>query len=147
MAVKKNLMTSNDTCMIQLRAGRSLFSCLAIIAQTRSMDMYVVLAFPLGQVPWSLASPDGSLVKTNKAKLLHYLEEDCQLLTVLSPSSWILDGMAILQSLQGSSSTFADLASVFLQLILMKQHTTGCHVVVVFDYYWDVSIKATEWQR
>ena len=77
--------------MIQLGADRNLFARLATIAQTRSVDMCLVLAFPLGPVPWSLASPDGSLVKTNKAKLLHYLEEDSQPLTIVPPSARILD--------------------------------------------------------
>ena len=145
MAVKKKVNTVNG--IIQLRADKNLFARLAVIAQTRSMDMRHVMSFPLQPVPWSLANPGGSRIKTTKSKLLHLLEEDVQPLTYVPPSAWILDGMAVLQALQGRPSTFADIAALLLQLILSKQHTAGGRVDVVFDCYWDVSIKAAERQR
>ena len=67
MAVKKKVNTVNG--IIQLRADKSLFARLAVIAQTRSMDMRHVMSFPLQPVPWSLANPDGSSIKTTKSKL------------------------------------------------------------------------------
>ena len=76
MTMKKKVKTMNG--IIQLRADKKLFAQLAVIAQTRSMDTCHIMSFPLGPVPWSLASPDGSLIKTTKAKLLHLLEEDVQ---------------------------------------------------------------------
>ena len=53
-----------------LRADRSLFACMAVIAQTREMNMREVLSHPLGPLPWSLATIDGSLAKTPKSKLV-----------------------------------------------------------------------------
>ena len=143
LTVKKTVKTSNG--VIQLRADRSLFARLTIIAQTSSMDMRLVLSFPLGPLPWSLACPDGAPVKTNKAKLLHYLEKDAQSLHNLpADCAWIVDGMAVLQSLSTSPPTFADLAAAVVQLILARHHTAGGRVGLVFDCYWDISIKAAE---
>ena len=40
--------------------------------------MRSVLHYELGPVPWSLATPDGGLVKTDKSCLLHLLESGTQ---------------------------------------------------------------------
>ena len=50
-----------------LKADRILFAILAVIKQTRSMDMREVLSHSLGPVPWSLATTDGNLAK-NKSQ-------------------------------------------------------------------------------
>ena len=133
MAVMKKVKkTSNG--MIQLRTDRSVFSCLAIIPQTRSIDGYACSAcLSLRSSAMVAGKSRWFACQDLKAKLLYYLEEHCQMLTVVSPSAWILDEMAILQSLQGSPSTFADTASVFLQLILTKHHTAGGRVDILFD--------------
>ena len=52
-----------------LKAGRNLF-------ETRSMDMQEVLKHPLGQLPWSLASTDGTIAKTVKSKLAELVEKN-----------------------------------------------------------------------
>ena len=56
------------------RADRNLFARLAVVAQTRNLNMRQVLSYELGPVPFSIASPDGGLVKTAKSKLLPLLE-------------------------------------------------------------------------
>ena len=64
-----------------VRADRTLFARLAVVAvvaQSRSLDMRSVLHCELGPVPWSLATPDGGLVKTDKSCLLHLLESGTQ---------------------------------------------------------------------
>ena len=80
--------------------------------------------------------------------MLHYFEEDSHLLTVVPPSACMDFGW------NGNSpiiarlpSTFVDLESVVLKLILTKQHAGGGHFDVVFDCYWGVSIKAAEHHR
>ena len=52
-----------------LKAGRNLF-------ETRSMDMQEVLKHPLRQLPWSLASTDGTIAKTVKSKLAELVEKN-----------------------------------------------------------------------
>ena len=40
-----------------------------------------VLSYPLGPVPWALATSDGAMIKTDKAKLMHCLEDKSHLET------------------------------------------------------------------
>ena len=54
-----------------LQADHSVFSRIALIAQTRQMDLREVLRYPLGSLPWSLATQSGALNKTNKATMMH----------------------------------------------------------------------------
>ena len=53
--------------VIEVTASTDIFSKIAIIAQTRSIDLQPLFSYPLGAVPLSLAQPDGTLNKTNKA--------------------------------------------------------------------------------
>ena len=97
------------------------------------MNMRDVLSYPLGPLPWSLASPQGTLIKTDKAKLLHILEDEVAPLENVPVGAWIIDAMAMLQSFQGRPSTFAELASLLLQCVLSQEHTHGGRVDLVFD--------------
>ena len=94
-----------------LRADRSLFARMAVIAQTREMNMREVLSHPLGPLPWSLATINGSLAKTPKSKLVLVLEKDVAPLDEEPDATlWILDAMAILQSIRRVPETFGELA-------------------------------------
>ena len=58
--------------------------------------MKTLLQYSLGPLPWALATPDGNLAKTDKAKLMPLLEEGTEPEEDIPPqSAWILDGMAI----------------------------------------------------
>ena len=81
-----------------LVADRKLFGRLAVIAQSRSLNMGEVLQYTLGPVPWSLASPDGSLAKTAKPKLTDSLEKEMSPVDVEECPVWLFGGMALLQS-------------------------------------------------
>ena len=59
-----------------LKADSSLVPRMTEIAQTRSMDMQEVLKHPLGPLPWSLASTDGTITKTVKSKLAELVENN-----------------------------------------------------------------------
>ena len=94
-----------------MRADRTLFARLAVVAQSRSLDMRSVLHCELGPVPWSLATPDGGLVKTDKSCLLHLLKSGTQPVEDVPPmSALILDGMAVLQTTRPTGDTFSHLA-------------------------------------
>eukprot|EP00112_Aurelia_sp_Birch-Aquarium-sp1_P021157 Seg562.12 transcript_id=Seg562.12/GoldUCD/mRNA.D3Y31 product="hypothetical protein" protein_id=Seg562.12/GoldUCD/D3Y31 len=60
---------------LMLKIDRHLFGKMAIIAQTRQLNMKDVLTYPLGPVPWALATSEGFLRKTNKASLTNELEK------------------------------------------------------------------------
>ena len=118
---------------MQLCADKALFAHLALLAQNRAMDMCVVMGYSLGPLPWSLALPDGSLVKTNKSKLLHLPKEGVEPLHGNPSEAWIIDGMAVLQALQGRPSPFGDMAILTVQVVMSRQHVSGGLVDVVFD--------------
>ena len=87
-------------------------------------------------------------MKTSKAKLLPLLEDNVAPLEEIPPgSAWIIDGMVLLQCLRTRPSTFAELARVVLQMIMSPQHVCGGRVDVVFDCYWEASIKSAERQQ
>ena len=145
LVIKKKLKTANG--IVQLCADKALFARLAVLAQNRAMDMCVVMSYPLGPLPWALALPDDSLVKANMSKLLHLPEEGVEPLHKNPSGAWIIDGMAVLQALQGRPSTFGDLAIIIVQVIKSRQPVSGGRVDVVFDCYWDISINAAERQK
>ena len=69
---KKKQVKTNEGSII-LKAGRSLFGRIILIAQERSLQMDYILSHPLGPLPWALSSADGLLRKTNKASLASLL--------------------------------------------------------------------------
>ena len=80
---------------------------MALISQSRRLDMPSVLAHPLGPVPWALASADGTLRKTNKAALGIALEKLADTVEVIpTNSNYIIDGMSIVQKTNGNQKNF-----------------------------------------
>ena len=73
---------------------------MVVIAQHRRMNMKEVLQCPLGPLPWSLATPDGAPAKTTKVSLLQSLEKQVKPAEVRTTAVWILDGMALLQTIE-----------------------------------------------
>ena len=67
---------------IMIKTDRNLMARMLVAAQTRDLDLRLVLSHELGPIPWSIANADGSLVKTAKATLLSLLEKRC-------PTSWV----------------------------------------------------------
>jgi hypothetical protein len=89
--------------------------------------MRVVLAHPLGPLPWSLATADGSLRKTNKYVLAKELQKNmssADASNIVEPSAYIIDGMNIVQKLGGDQKTFAEVAQCILSIILNKCSST-----------------------
>ena len=115
------------------------------MAQNRSFNMRDVLSYSLGPLPWSIALADGSLVKNNKAKLLQFLEKDMLPLdTVATGATWIIDGMALLQSMKNVPATFKEIANTVLKALMIRD---ARRIYFVTDRYPDISIKNTERNR
>ena len=106
-----------------------------VIAETRKLTMSSVLSHPLGPLPWALASPDGSLRKTNKSTLAKELHKDIPSVEAIpNPSACIIDGMSMVQRLKGDHKTFAEIADVLMAMIL-REGATSKRIDVVFDVY------------
>ena len=107
-----------------------------------------MLCYSLGPFPQSLASFDGSLVKTNKAKLMHILEDEISPTTEVSVipdgSVWIWDAMALVQQLkpQPTFGLFAE--HVLRTLVQSAKATKSTEVHFVCDRYSNLSVKNAE---
>ena len=61
----------------------------------RNIDLKILLAYPLGCVPLSLAEADGSLRKTAKSFLFHKFEGDVEPIKCIPKDcAYVIDGMA-----------------------------------------------------
>ena len=128
-----------------IKADRGLFARMIVIAQHRQMNMQDVLKYPLGPLPWSLATPDGTPAKTTKATLLHILEGKAEAVEEVPTSAvWIINGMALLQSLKRVPRTFSELASFVFQLVESTSPQERTRTDLIMDQYPYVSIKNPE---
>ena len=107
--------------VILLKYHRDVFGQISIIMQKRHIDMNEVLSFPLGPLPWSLAGVAGDLKKTNKASLLHKIEQNAPPLEEVPRNSvGIFDGMAEVQAYNATGLTFAEFGDGLFRSILNK---------------------------
>ena len=117
-----------------IKADRNLFARMIVIAQSRELDMHYVFAHPLGPLPWALANEDGSLRKTDKARLLNHIGKNVPPAEVLpNLSACVIDGMSVVQKINGSNQTFAELAKSALKLVL-NEGGQSQRIDVVFDH-------------
>ena len=130
-----------------LKADKNFFARL-VLAQARQLNLKTILAYPLGPLPWALASTYGSLAKTNKATLLCLLEADTSPVENVPPAVWLVDGMALLQALPtGKCEMFADISKLVLRQVLSAHHRQAGRVDLVMDCYRAGSIKSLERER
>ncbi|KAK3869740.1 hypothetical protein Pcinc_015599 [Petrolisthes cinctipes] len=141
LSVKRKSKNSQD---IVLKADRKLFSHMILVAESRQVNMKDVLAYPLGPLPWALANSDGTLRKTNKAALARELEKNVSAAEdIPTPSASIIDGMGLIQKLNGSNKTFGQVAELAFTNILHEGEQNK-RTDIVFDVYRSTSIKQAE---
>lgn len=128
-----------------LKTARSLFGRIVVIAQSRSLDMKEVFCHPLGPLPWSLSTPEGTLRKTCKAALAKHLQKLAKPADDLPDecTATVIDGMSLVQKVNNNVSTFADVATATHNMIC-KEAKKSTRVDIVFDIYEEMSIKTAE---
>ncbi|XP_066963151.1 uncharacterized protein [Macrobrachium rosenbergii] len=110
---------SKNSQDIVLKADRNLLSHMILVAESQQVNMKDVLAHPLGPLPWALANTDGTLRKTNKYVLARELEKNASAAEEIpTPSATIIDGMSLVQKLNGSNKTFGQVAELAFTHIL-----------------------------
>ena len=67
MCKKKEVKSSGRVTI--LKADRSLFGRIIVMAQGRNLQMDDILSHHIGPLPWAMATADGLLRKNNKASL------------------------------------------------------------------------------
>ena len=122
---------------------------MVVIAHNRPMNIHEVSTYPLGPLPRSLATADGTPTKTAKSTLVHILEVKAQPVEDVPASAvWILDGMAILHFMKDVPRTSnSSLARYTFQLVKSAASQDRSKTDLIIDQYHDVSIKNPERER
>ena len=146
-----------------VKADRSFFCKLVIIAKARDLDLYDVYSHELGPIPWAIATPHGTLYKATKSLLLDILEKNVPAVQHAPLGSvWIIDAFANIQILkkpvlehepvqQGGSkwkpNTFSDVAESIMSSVCSITKPQPLRIDFVVDTYQELSIKQTERER
>ena len=118
-----------------IKADRNLFARLLVVAQKRSVDLREVFEYSLGPLPWSLASADGSLGKTDKPKLMESLTKNIEPIEdVPATSAIIVDRMAVLQSLKQVPETFKELAFAVFHHVVSRISLATSSLIDILKY-------------
>lgn len=138
--------------LVALKNSKILFTKMLLIAKSRDLQMEDVLTYSLRPFPCSLATNEGDLVKTAKAKLLHAVEGEVEEATVnelpVTDKACVLDAMAILQTFTPIPGTFGELATQLLVKAVNIAIYSNCkRVDFVCDRYPRESIKNLERDR
>jgi len=140
--VKKLSVNGKD---VIIKADRSFFARILILQEKRNISTKELLKYSLGPIAWSLATPEGSIYKSVKSKLLNALEDKIPVLDTIPPKAErIYDGMCIIQQLPTGLETFGDLSECVLKRITSND---SFHIFFVTDQYWKQSIKSCERNR
>lgn len=142
LTVSKSTTVKSSNSFVKIKAQRNVFGQLLVLSQEHGIDMEKVLTYPLSPVPWSLASPDGMPLKTNKATLMKALEKgylENNDFSKLPNTTSVVDGNALFHCLNAGQDTFGDLAK---QAFRSLPQTSSVHFVT--DSYKIGSIKSCE---
>lgn len=73
VTIQNSLKVARNSVIV--KADRSFFSKLVVVAKARELEFFDVYSYELGPVPWALATPHGQLYKTDKSALLEASEK------------------------------------------------------------------------
>ena len=145
---KKVTTKSSKNEITAVKSTKDLFAKMLLIAQSRDVNMEEVLKYSLRPYPSPLATFDGSMVKTQKSKIMQILETTSEIDSVDHiplESCIIIDAMALLQMIKDIPNTFEELSLFILQNIIAIASKFGSkRIDFVCDRYPDHSIKGSE---
>jgi hypothetical protein len=83
-----------------------------------------------------LANNDGTLKKTNKAALARHIDKDATpTVKVELPSAAVIDGMALVQKIDGDNRTFAEVSEqIFKTALRMHSASQRMHAVCMYGF-------------
>ena len=142
-AALKSKVSMKDLKVVELQGTRDLFGRLLFLSTVEKVDLEKVFKYPLTPVPLSLAHIDGSLNKTDKAKLLHKLEGMVKSDVPDQIDVTVVDAMFFLHTIQNPPESYGKMASHVLQRLCDMSERTD----FVCDTYKDPSLKEPERNR
>jgi len=136
----------HSKCNVIVNSQRDRFiRMLVVIAQKTNFDLKHVLSYPITDVPLSIAQPDGSLLKTEKSKLLKKLEsmqDGFESLPHIDVS--LIDGGLLIHSHLSAIGSITSLGNLARSLLLNVCSCAGLEIHVLFDKYQPASLKESE---
>ena len=142
-AAVKSKVGGNDLKVVELQGTRDLFGRLLFLSTLEKIDLEKVFQYPLTPVPLSLCHLDGSLNKTDKAKMMHKLEGKVNSDPPQQIDVTVVDAMFLLHTMQNPPNAFGKIAEDILQRLC---NMSG-RVDFVCDSYISPSIKESERNR
>ena len=129
---------------MQFSAQSAIFGKIALISQSRTVELKEIFKYPLGTVPYTLADEMGIMIKTNKLDLPAALEKGTVLVDQMPKSSAsIIDGMALVRKIKTTGLMFSQLADKIFD-VAMSSCRESRRIDIVFDVYFEESIKNVE---
>ena len=108
---------TGDNKLSELKMERNLYGRLICIAIENSIDLSVILTYPITPVPLSMYHIDGSIASTQKSKLMTHLEKRVQSLKPLYVDCSVLNGMFYLMTFTGLPASFQRISEIILRKI------------------------------
>ena len=103
-----------------------------------------MFCYPLGPIPWALATGNGELMKTSKSKIIHEMEKGSTNVDHIDgPFVPIFDGMALVRMVKCTGLTYNEFADDLLKFMVAKSLGSK-QIDVVFNVYYENSIKNAE---
>ena len=138
---KTALVKISKEQIVKLTVQRNIFGQLRVLSQENNVNLQKVMEYALATVPWALGTADGMPIKTDKAVLMHNLEDASAYKSPTMERSKIhvLDGNALLHSLGNIPETFGELAKKCFTSI---PRASKIHFIT--DIYKNDSIKSIE---
>ena len=111
-----------------MKADRSLFGRIIVMAHKRSLKMEDTLYHPFGPLLWALPMPDGLLRKTNKAALTTILQKNMAVAEQL-PGKELTELMCLIHTTRTPLRTVKDLYKVEKLGSSCKVSITGTQIM------------------
>ena len=119
---------------------------LVVAAEGNSLNMRLVMEYPLTEYPLSLAHSDGTIMKSPKSKLLNKLEtlQDTANFKPKEITATVIDGGLILHSILSVCGQIVSYGTLARNLLVHVCGYEGMEVHVLFDTYLESSLKSSE---
>ena len=136
----KVTLAGKDKKIQELQETQNLFRRLPDLSVNKGVDFDIVFRYPFPPILLCLGHVDGSMNKTDKAKLMHKLEERVESSSPKEIDACTIDAMIFIQSLVNLPATFGEIA----KLILTNLTASTKRIYFVCDLYTSPSIKDAE---
>lgn len=143
---KVKRMRSTNNKIVQFKQQGNIAFNLLVKSENQGVNINFeeLMSYPLTPVPYSLATADGSLAKTDKSKAFHFISKDCKdaIIPASQDTLTIYDGNALFYCLKNLPANFSLICLKLFDMIIK----TG-DIVFSTDQYHPKSIKSMERQK